>query len=205
MSMSFEIFPTNNYIPNNEEIVMISHGYFMDYLKKKDIHLNANIKCETRFIPTDILERNDKLVSDGTKYEAFIINNLGQALVLYHNQDDLSKEFWEEEINSNIRAKALKNLIDKNIMLGYSWSVKRTMGQPAIINIYYGFLALAIAYLTDGLIYSDDGAWEYSCFPLTANDFQDLYLDVSKLKDNNIKEFINKCLLDLKTESEAEK
>lgn len=59
---------------------------------------------------------------------------------------------------TNWRAEKLKDKIKANIELGYSWSVKRTMRQPYIISIYYGFLAITIAMLTDGIIYSSDGA-----------------------------------------------
>lgn len=199
VSTSFEIFPTNSYIPNNEEVILLSQKHLKDYLKKQDIILDIKIKNQIRFIKNDILTESELLIRDKTKYESFIIDNQGQALLFYQAVDDISKEFWEDEIKNNIRAEELEKLINKNIMLGYSWSVKRTMGQPAIVNIYYGYLAIAIAELTNGIIYSDDGAWEYECFPATADNFKEQYLDLSKLKESTIKEFINWCLKSLKT------
>ena len=37
--------------------------------------------------------------------------------------------------------------------------------------------------LTDGFLYSDDGAWENNCFPSKVSEFEKEYLDVSKCKD----------------------
>ena len=202
--MSFEVFPTNNYIPSNEEVIILSKKYLVEYLEKQNIYLDIRIKSETYFVQNNTITENNGLINDETKYESFVINGSGQALVFYHKADDMLQEFWDEEIASNIRAKALEDSINTNKNLGYSWSIKRTMGQTAIVNIYYGFLALSIANLTDGFIYSDDGAWEYTCFPSMPYDFQKQYLNISKLQDSNIKEFINKCLFELKTESENE-
>lgn len=108
------------------------------------------------------------------------------------------RDFWKEEISINDKAGQLKNQIETSLKIGYMWNVKRTMNQPAIISIYYGFLAIAIAALTDGIIYSDDGGWDSRCFPLGAEQFMDEYLNLSELQDRTIKEFTEKCLHSLK-------
>ena len=59
-------------------------------------------------------------------------------------------------------------------------------------------MAMAIAELTAGIIYSDDGAWEYRCFPATAEEFRGNYLDLSKIQDDNLKDFVERCLCELR-------
>lgn len=198
MSMSFEVFPTNNYMPVSNELITLSQKYIEDFLKRKEINFKIEIRTEIRSVQNHVILKGDDLLKDEFKYEAFILNNSGQALVFYHRRNEIDEEFWREEISCNRKAKKIEHLIKKNLELGYSWSVKRTMAQSAIINLYYGFLAIAIAKLTDGFLYSDDGAWEYNCFPSKVSEFEKEYLDVSKLKDDNKKEWINNCLLKIK-------
>ncbi len=85
-----------------------------------------------------------------------------------------------------------------NLKTGYSWRVKRTMGQPAVVNLYYGYLAIAIAVLTEGILYSDDGAWDYECFPIEGKVFEKEYLNLDKLNNITLKHSIESCLFSLK-------
>lgn len=52
-------------------------------------------------------------------------------------------------------------------------------------SLFYGYIAIALAKLTDGFIYSDDGAWEYSYFPMHAEDFEKIYLNKECISDDN--------------------
>ncbi len=56
------------------------------------------------------------------------------------------------------------------------WLFRRSAGQPALVVVLYGFLASALAQLTNGLIYSDDGAWDFERFPARSVAFDGWYL-----------------------------
>lgn len=198
MSMSFEVFPTHDYIPNNDEITLLSQKYLIDYLKNQNIDIDIRIVNRTYCLEEDGALNSKNLVNNEKSYQSFIINEIGQVTIFYNKLDNLSKDFWKDELVYNSRAKQLENLIDRSIELGYSWSIKRTMGQPSIIGLYYGFLAISIAKLTGGIIYSDDGAWDYEYLPITAKDFENQYLDLSKLKNRTIIDFVTNCIEDLK-------
>lgn len=198
MSMSFDIFPTNRYIPTCEELKKLSYGMISNYLLKEGIDIDISLdyrKCD--FEANNDLN-SDYLVTSEKQYQSFIVNSIGEALVFYRKVSDIDREFWKEEIILNDKAHQLKNQIDKTLKIGYMWNIKRTMNQPAIISIYYGFLAIVIATLTDGILYSDDGAWDYRNFPVDGKQFREEYLDLSKLQDKTIKEFIENCLYSLK-------
>jgi hypothetical protein len=49
--------------------------------------------------------------------------------------------------------------------VGHHWWFRRSAGQSALVNVTYGFLAAALAELSDGLLHSDDNAWEYETSP----------------------------------------
>jgi len=44
----------------------------------------------------------------------------------------------ENEIETNIKARELRDIINKSINIGYYWSFRKSIGQPGIINLAYG-------------------------------------------------------------------
>ena len=198
MSMSFDIFPTNTYIPKYEELKNLSQEMLKDYFAKENIDIDIFLEFNTKDIVSGKNINCDSLITNEKEYSSFSINGIGESLIFYRKITDIDKEFWKEEIELNHKANELKEKIERNIKLGYMWNVKRTMNQPAIINIYYGFLAIAIAILTNGILYSDDGAWDYHSFPIGAEQFRMEYLNLYNLQDKNIKEYIKICLYSLK-------
>ena len=181
MSMSFDIFPTNTYIPKYEELKNLSQEMLKDYFAKENIDIDIFLEFNTKDIVSGKNINCDSLITNETEYSSFSINGIGESLIFYRKITDPDKEFWKEEIELNHKANELKEKIERNIKLGYMWNVKRTMNQPAIINIYYGFLAIAIAILTNGILYSDDGAWDYHSFPIGAEQFRMEYLNLYNL------------------------
>lgn len=198
MSMTFDVFPTNRYIPKCEELKKLSQGMLSNYLLKEGVDIDILIDYKKYNLEDNNELDSNYLVTSEKEYQSFIVNNIGDALVFYRKVSDIDREFWKEEIILNDKAHQLKDRISTTLKIGYMWNIKRTMNQPAIISIYYGFLAIAIAILTDGIMYSDDGAWEYDKFPVDGKQFKEEYLDLSKLQDEAVKEFIENCLCSLK-------
>lgn len=198
MSMSFEIFPTKKRKPNCDEIIKYSVELFSEFLKKKKI--SQGIDITTREVTADnVVHTNPiSLVLKEDSHTVFNLNEEGEVYVFYHELSDLDKDFWKEEIQENENAQSMKEKIDTNLEIGYFWSVKRTMGQPAIVSLYYGYLAIAIAILTDGIIYSDDGAWDYSRLPIEGNVFKTEYLNIENISDAMVKDNAEKWLSELK-------
>lgn len=198
MSMSFEIFPTTKKKPKCDEIIKYSVQLFNEYMKKEKILRDIEITVIEVSADNEVYTNPLSLILKEDGYTVFNLNEEGEVYVFYYELSDLDKDFWNEEIQGNKNAQFMKEKIDANLEIGYSWSVKRTMGQPAIVSLYYGYLAIAIAVLTDGIIYSDDGAWDYSCFPISASKFETEYLNIEKLNDKYIKQNIEHWLGKLK-------
>ena len=198
MSMSFEIFPTKKKTPSCNDVIEYSVQLFSEFLKKENISQTINIS--TREVTSDnkVCTNPISLVLDENCHTVFNVNEEGEVYVFYHELTDLDKDFWNEEVQGNKNAQLMKEKIDTNLEIGCSWSVKRTMGQPAIVSLYYGYLAIAIAILTDGIIYSDDGAWDYSKLPIEGEKFKTEYLNITKISDVILKENIEKWLSELK-------
>lgn len=198
MSMSFEIFPTTKRKPNCDEIIKYSVELCVEFLKKEKI--SQRIDITTKEVTDDnIIHTNPiSLVWKENSHTVFNLNKKGEVYVFYHELTDMDKNFWKEEIQENENAQSIKEKIDANSEIGYFWSVKRNMGQPAIVSLYYGYLAIAIALLTDGIIYSDDGAWDYSRLPIEGNVFKTEYLNIENISDAMVKDNVEKWLGELK-------
>lgn len=98
-------------------------------------------------------------------------------------------------LTSLVKAKKLHDIIRTSMEIGYYWSFRRSAGQPGIINLSYGLIAASLAKITDGFIYTDDGAWDYNCFPASADDFLSWYFKpefaVRKQDNDLVQDFIN--------------
>lgn len=193
MSMNIYIYPTSSTIPTCRELVDYSIDMLTQFLSK--IEINSIIFRTNKKEPS-------RLVFSEREHTTFKFCEHGAICVFYHDILEIDREVLYDEVKEkNIKnPEKMIKLIDANYETGYSWCVKRTMGQPPLISLYFGFLAIAIAKVTNGIIYSDDGAWDYSCFPIVSSDFQKLYLDTEKIRDNSVKENVSKWLSELKKE-----
>lgn len=198
MSMSFEIFPTKKRKPDCDEIIKYSVELFSEFLKKEKILQEINITTREVTADNEIYTNPISLALKEDYHTVFNLNGKGEVYVFFHELTDLDKDFWNEEIEENENAQSMKDKIGINLEIGYFWSVKRTMGQPAIVSLYYGYLAIAIAILTDGIIYSDDGAWDYLRLPIEGKVFKTEYLHVENIRDAMVKDNIERWLGELK-------
>lgn len=189
MSTSFDVYPTKSYIPSCDEIVHCAVGMFNSFLKRENVSCNLKIDVYERFGAEEVTVKTKNLIIREDGYNVFSLNQDGCIFVYCHKRPDLDKAFWEDELVNNKRAQAMKTVIDASLRIGYSWNIVRTAGQPILVSLFYGYLAIAIAKLTDGLIYSDDGAWEYSYFPIMAEEFEKVYLDVENIRNGNSNSF----------------
>jgi hypothetical protein len=108
--------------------------------------------------------------------------------------DDFMVEYWTEIVGYNKKAQAQRGLIEVCLSNDRYWYFRRSVGQPAIINFAYGILAATLAELTDGIIYSDDCAWESERLPATASELYESYFVPSKALTSDGADWAGKCL-----------
>lgn len=198
MSMNFEIFPTKNVKLECTDLINNSLKKFKHFLETNEIHNDIFITIQEVADDGEIKANPKCLPIEENRHMVFSINGIGEIYVFYHSLTELDIEFWNDEVQINPNVQKIKDRIDTNLKLGYSWSVKRTMGQPAVVSLYYGYLAMMIAKLTDGILYSDDGAWDYALLPMESHDFEKEYLNIENVKDASIKENVSKWIAELK-------
>lgn len=197
MSTSFEIYPTNNNIPELSRLISEAVSMFENFMKYHNI--KSYINTELYAVNENQTVYTPKFVTDSENiYNTIELNKIGNIYLFYIKIDDTDVALWNDELKNNPRAESIKSSIMKNREIGYLWQVKRTAGQPAIVSLFYGFVAMALARETDGFIYSDDGAWSYELFPTEWKSLYSEYLDINKIKDHNIKSTIIKWINSLK-------
>jgi hypothetical protein len=55
-------------------------------------------------------------------------------------------------------------------------------------------IAASLAEITDGYVYSDDGAWDYKCFPAMAGDFFGWYFKTESAEKSEDKVWVQDCI-----------
>lgn len=185
-------------MPDFTELLELSN------LKLKEFLTNIGVFDDVKIIAQ--LHKKDESILDSVSansfywdndfYAWFFINGIpGGTDAYFWSIDDSYKEFLSEELMINTNMQKHNDRIAKSIGVGYRWNFRRSAGQPGIIVLSYGLIAASLCMLTDGLIYSDDGAWDYSLFPTTADDFFNWYFKPELSKKYDDKKRAEKCIL----------
>lgn len=185
MSTCFEVYPTNDNIPEAGSIINSALKMFGDFLEFHGIKTEIVTEVYTFHNGKIITEKT--IAYDENSHTTITVNNIGDIYLLYIELDDTDIEMWNDELKTNPRAKSLENSILRNHKTGYFWQIKRTAGQPAIVSLFYGFVAMAVAKETDGFIYADDGAWSYELFPTHWQKLYSEHFDIDSIQNPDIK------------------
>jgi hypothetical protein len=102
-------------------------------------------------------------------------------------------KYWEGEL-TNPNCKEAELLIRECATTGHAWWFRRSINQPAIINLTYGLIAGSLAAITDGIVYSMDNAWDWQRMPATAGDFLTWYFRPDLTIDSNKREWAERCI-----------
>ncbi|HOM03258.1 MAG TPA: hypothetical protein PLH43_10575 [Acetivibrio sp.] len=198
MSTTFEVYPGKEYVPSFAELLDISNERINSFLRDSgiiksailDVEIHKNIDhSKVKF------NMNDKLIWNDDYYVWFFIRGVdGGTDSYYHKITEFDKEIWKEEISINAKVRQFADSINKSIEIGHYWSFRRSAGQPGIINLAYGLIAASLAKITDGFIYSDDGAWDYDRFPALAEDFFRWYFKPEFAGKSEYKMWAQNCI-----------
>ena len=177
MSTVFEVYTTMKDAPSFNAVLALSNAYLRTELIKHDIDDNYEIDVSIRkeqtheVVPFDKSSPATWAIDD--EYAWFTVNEQpgGCDAYVYHFGDYLHFEQWYDDFIDATQAKVSKAHMEKCFESGFYWAFRRSIGQPAIINLSYGLIAAAFTELTNGLIFSDDSAWDYAIFPTSADIF----------------------------------
>lgn len=199
MSVTFSVFPLQGEIPTFREVLHLATEKLNRFLRTQNIDFNA--KVEIRLLTREAnIEQKIDLDSlakwEGDFYAWFTISSINGGIDSYYwelNEEDKADNL--EELLDKDLGKDRRTLIENCLENKVEWNFRKSAGQLCITGIAFGFIVSAFAELTDGIIFSGDGAWEYQIFPATAEEFDECYFRPEKiLSDNSLRRGVQSCL-----------
>ena len=122
----------------------------------------------------------------------------GIEAYFYEKMSNLEKQVWKESVKAEEKYKKMNKEISSAIEIEHNWIFKKQAGQTGIMVLLYGILAASLAKLTNGFIYSDDGAWDYNLLPANSDDFLSWYLNPEFAQSKEYKDFSTKNIESLR-------
>jgi hypothetical protein len=190
LSTTLDVYPRNSSAPAFRDILDLGVTRLHEQLAARGIDARPGLDLHLRRCVTHELLPLD-LASPArwspSEYAWFSVPGIGGGTDVFYetlSSDDL--EYWAELVDEHPPAKARRDDIRACLANGVYWSFRRSAGQPGIINFAYGILAATLAELTEGLVFSDDGAWDYSNFPATAHEVFRWYFRPEKAIDPDL-------------------
>ena len=206
MSTTFSVFPLRTDLPSFREVLNLSTEKLNRFLK--DYQIDFQAKIEVRLL-ADKDNAEQKLDLDSLAkwnddfYAWFSVSNINGGADSYYwelSEEDKADNL-EELLNKELeegRRKLIENCLENKVQ----WHFRKSAGQLCITGIAYGFIASSFAQLTNGIIFSGDGGWDYQIFPATFDEFDSVYFRpekaISEDKQRGVKDCIENLPFELK-------
>lgn len=187
MATTFDVYPSTAAIPTFGELIELASTRLSERLCCHGIDVRPELRVEVRHhrghqeVP---ITPEDEMTWQRGQYGWFhVLGVVGGTDVDFRKIQEFDWTMWRELIETNERARGERSRIESCLATGHHWSFRRSIGQPAIINLAYGIIAASLAELTDGIIHSYDSAWDYDRFPAIAADFYEWYFNPEMTSD----------------------
>lgn len=204
MSTTIQIIPVETSAITFGQVISTSERNINNFLNSigltNTIKLKVNVhEHNEKYVNT--VQFEDKFEWNDNEYAWFAIEGVpggtdGYCWQLNDEVIDPEDPWWIfEEIEANNKTiEDLKNKIEKSKLLNRRWSFRRSAGQYGIIAISYGLISAAIAELTNGILWADDGAWDFERFPAKSVDFLDWYFRPDKAIGADYASWARSCI-----------
>jgi len=197
MSTTFDVYPRTTDLPSFAAIIDRSTAELHRFLgsvgirARPPIHLRIQ-RCEDDSHVAFSLDAPARWDKDN--YAWFMVGDaLGGSDAYFDDDRAQIQERWEDGFASPPRTR-LEPLIRACIGTGHRWWFRRSIGQPAVINLAYGLIAASLAAITDGFLTSDDSAWDWQRLPARPDEFLAWYFRPEQAIEANFREWSQRCL-----------
>lgn len=214
MSTTFQVIPTATTNITFRQVIELAERRMNAFFDARGMKTNIKLKInlhENREKYVHEIDLDSVFRWDKNQYVWFTIENIVGGTDAYceelkSNYDD-SDPWWrlEDMLLNNTTIHQFELKLEKAKVLNQRWSFRRSAGQPALINLAYGIISASIAELTNGFIWSDDGAWSFKKFPAEPSHFYDWYFKPEKEEDEGFKDWAIRNLASMERELNEEK
>ena len=179
MSTEFDIFPGRPELPSFEDVRALAEEHLHAWLRTIGVHARVELGTEIRAKSPDVVlveQAMGPMSWDDDSYAWFTAADLeGGADAYYWPIDDVTTEYWNDDLLLRPGFARWREPMARAIEVGHCWNIRCSINESAAVLLASGFLAGAIAQLTGGFVYSDDGAWEHDRLPATGEELLATY------------------------------
>jgi hypothetical protein len=204
MSTTFDIIPTETDEITFGQVLVTSerniHAFLNSIGIEHVIQLQINLHENNEKYVKEI-QMTEKFEWGENEYVWFTINGIAGGTDAYccnikDNDIDPENPWWRlDDLEQNNKAiENIKEKLEKSKTLNRLWSFRRSAGQPGIIALSYGLISASVAELTNGLLWSDDGAWDFQRFPAESKDFLTWYFRPDQTLDADKADWVKRCI-----------
>jgi hypothetical protein len=196
MSICLDVIPSTNRVPTAGELVseieerlkvlsenaVVERTWDRDDVSPKDILVELLDE-----LPNDEARRHSDpslpLSMGGHDYGWLSADNYGMGFDFYYTEHVGSGEFYNVFISEDMAVEAAARDVlqdfsfDRASKVGHHWMLRGQAGRSRATWLLAGITAAALAKLTDGIIYSDDGGADYAKMPEGPDAFLDWFPD----------------------------
>lgn len=204
MSTTINIIPVETCEITYGQIIQIGERNINRFLTslgiQEKIKLSVNLQDneETR---TNSVDLNSKFELKENEYAWFYIDGIpggtdGYQKNIEDKEIDIENPWWmfdEMEMN-NKTIKNIEDKFEKAKKINKYWYFRRSAGQPGIIALSYGLISAGVAELTDGILWADDGAWDFKRFPADSSDFLRWYFRQDMALERETRDWAKRCI-----------
>jgi hypothetical protein len=203
MSTTFEVYPSSLKPPSFRDVQELAQVELWRFLERRDLQSKPVIRAVVLQNETHeprAFDPDGPAVWPQDSYAWFTVGHVVGGTDAYVRPLSAEDRGYLAEQVGDARLQGQLSRSRRYLSSHYYWSFRRSAGQPGIINLAYGIVAASFALLTEGLIFSDDSAWEAQRFPAEPGDFLRWYFDPDSATEENYREWSARCILGLKAE-----
>ncbi len=207
MSSTIEIIPVENKTYTFDQICSLSQQKLNAFLKKigvGEMTISATLRDEEESYSLGC-NPEASFNWQENEYIWFTINDIDGGIQVYKDQikDELidpTNPWWclDDLKQCNTSITDLDQRLEKVKIVDTCWYVNRNFGMQAIFYVLQGCISEALAELSQGIIWNEDGAWEMSKFPTLSIDFSSWYLNADATEEEYYRELAKDCIKEIK-------
>ncbi len=210
MSTSIDIIPVDTLEITFGDVLIESENQINDFLRSiginKPVKLSVNLHNDNESYVTSV-RLSDNFEWKNNEYAWFTIDGIAGGTDGNHNTligdfVDPDNPWWLLEMleSNNRKITDIKQKLEKAKHLNRLWNFRRSAGQPGIIALSYGLISGSIAKLTNGILWSNDGAWDTEFFPIEYPEFFKYYFRPETALTNDDAQWSKECIDSIKEE-----
>jgi hypothetical protein len=197
MGTSLQVFPATTTVPSFGDVLATATRLLHEFLVRHDIAIRPTYQVYWRRgqIIGDRIAPAETFSWSSERCAWFTLNNTpGGTDVYCHDQAEPNRRYLENELAAGGAFANHHQHTHACMTVARRWEFCRWASAAALTNVSYGILAASAASLTDGLLHSDDRAWEYERFPATAAHFLTWWHDPELASGRLYRTWAAKCI-----------